>query len=306
MKITKLETLHCDAGWRVNSFLKISTDEGITGWSEFMEGYGAQGLATVIEKSGRAPSRTGPAPGRAPQHFSLRGDPPSGGRAQRPGDRRDRERAGRHQSQGARSPGLRAARRPIPRPDAGLLVALRHLPRPLRRPDQRMGRGRAGAHPRRYRRARPRGARERLQGAQDQSDPLRAGGRHYMYGPGTGNQPGFPELNVDSDIAAAAVDQLSAFREGAGKGVGLHLDTNFNYKIDGYIRLARALEPLDMVWLEIDLYDPPAWRASAIPAARRSPRSSRSMAAASSARISRTSRSITRSSTSPGTASSNW
>src|ERR1700719_314445 len=53
MKITKLETLHCDAGWRVNSFLKISTDEGITGWSEFMEGYGAQGLATVIEKLGQ-------------------------------------------------------------------------------------------------------------------------------------------------------------------------------------------------------------------------------------------------------------
>jgi L-alanine-DL-glutamate epimerase-like enolase superfamily enzyme len=82
-------------------------------------------------------------------------------------------------------------------------------------------------------------------------------GRHYMYGPGTGNQPGFPELNADSDIAAAAVDQLSAFREGAGKGVGLHLDTNFNYKIDGYVRLARALEPLDLVWLEIDLYDAP-------------------------------------------------
>jgi len=28
-------------------------------------------------------------------------------------------------------------------------------------------------------------------------------------------------------------------------------------KIDGYIKLTRALEPLDLVWLEIDLYDPP-------------------------------------------------
>src|SRR5258708_23904148 len=52
MKITKLETLHCDAGWRVNSFLKITTDEGIVGWSEFMEGYGAQGLGVIIEKLG--------------------------------------------------------------------------------------------------------------------------------------------------------------------------------------------------------------------------------------------------------------
>ncbi len=78
----------------------------------------------------------------------------------------------------------------------------------------------------------------------------------YMYGPGTGNSPGFPELNADRQIAAAAVAQLEAFRRGAGADVGLHLDTNFNYKIDGYIRLARALEALDLVWLEIDLYDP--------------------------------------------------
>src|SRR3954467_7628819 len=50
MKIAKIEDLHCDAGWRVNSFLKITTDEGIVGWSEYMEGYGAQGLTGVIRK----------------------------------------------------------------------------------------------------------------------------------------------------------------------------------------------------------------------------------------------------------------
>jgi len=50
MKIVKIEDLHCDAGWRVNSFLKITTDEGLVGWSEYMEGYGAQGLTGVIRK----------------------------------------------------------------------------------------------------------------------------------------------------------------------------------------------------------------------------------------------------------------
>src|ERR1700680_37634 len=49
MKIVKIEDLHCDAGWRVNSFLKITTDEGLVGWSEYMEGYGAQGLTGVIQ-----------------------------------------------------------------------------------------------------------------------------------------------------------------------------------------------------------------------------------------------------------------
>src|SRR5260370_38858793 len=52
MKIVKIEDLHCDAGWRVNSFVKVTTDEGIVGWSEYMEGYGAQGLTGVILKLG--------------------------------------------------------------------------------------------------------------------------------------------------------------------------------------------------------------------------------------------------------------
>ena len=33
MKIVKLEDFHVDAGWDTYSFLKITTDEGITGWS---------------------------------------------------------------------------------------------------------------------------------------------------------------------------------------------------------------------------------------------------------------------------------
>jgi hypothetical protein len=66
MKIVKIEDLHCDAGWRVNSFLKVTTDEGIVGWSEYMEGYGAQGLTGVIRKLRRTADRAGPAAGRAP------------------------------------------------------------------------------------------------------------------------------------------------------------------------------------------------------------------------------------------------
>jgi L-alanine-DL-glutamate epimerase-like enolase superfamily enzyme len=78
----------------------------------------------------------------------------------------------------------------------------------------------------------------------------------YIHGPGTNAAPGYPELNISKTVLDAAYDQLAAFREGAGPDVGLHLDTNFNYKIDGYMQLARRLEPLDLVWLEIDLYDP--------------------------------------------------
>ena len=50
MKIAKIEDLHCDAGWRDFSFLKITTDDGLVGWSEYNEGYGSAGLTAVIRR----------------------------------------------------------------------------------------------------------------------------------------------------------------------------------------------------------------------------------------------------------------
>ena len=40
--------------------------------------------------------------------------------------------------------------------------------------------------------------------------------------------------------------------------MGLHLDLNFNFKTEGYIRLAQALEEFELVWLEVDSYNPEA------------------------------------------------
>ena len=50
MKITRIIDLHADAGWRVFSFLKIETDAGLIGWSEYNESYGSKGLTVVIMK----------------------------------------------------------------------------------------------------------------------------------------------------------------------------------------------------------------------------------------------------------------
>ena len=50
MKIVKIEDLHCDAGWRDFSFLKVTTDDGLIGWSEYNEGYGSAGLTAVIRR----------------------------------------------------------------------------------------------------------------------------------------------------------------------------------------------------------------------------------------------------------------
>lgn len=256
MKITKLETLHCDAGWRVNSFVKISTDEGIVGWSEFMEGYGAQGLATVIEKLGARLVGQDPRPVERHSAYLYAAT---------------RQAAGGLNAQAIGA--IENALIDIKAKALGVPV-YEMLGGPFRDRLQLYW-SHCGTYRARYADRIKEWA--GVEPVRTLDDVVKLGrevkekgfkglktnlirfekGRHYMYGPGTGGQPGFPELNADSDIAAAAVDQLSAFREGAGQGVGLHLDTNFNYKIDGYVRLARALEPLDLVWLEIDLYDPP-------------------------------------------------
>src|SRR5260370_10741500 len=48
MRIARIEDLHCDAGWRTFSFLKVTTDDGLVGWSEYTEADGSRGLTGVI------------------------------------------------------------------------------------------------------------------------------------------------------------------------------------------------------------------------------------------------------------------
>ncbi len=38
MKIARIEDLHCDAGWRDFSFLKVTTDDALVGCSKYNEG----------------------------------------------------------------------------------------------------------------------------------------------------------------------------------------------------------------------------------------------------------------------------
>jgi galactonate dehydratase len=50
MKVTELETLYCDAGWRPWIFLKATTDDGTVGWAEITDSHGSpRGLAGIVE-----------------------------------------------------------------------------------------------------------------------------------------------------------------------------------------------------------------------------------------------------------------
>jgi galactonate dehydratase len=257
MKIVKVEDLHCDAGWRVNSFLKITTDEGIVGWAEYMEGYGAQGLTAVILKLAERLLGQDPRPVERHSAFLYAAT------RQAPGGLNQQAIAA-----------IENALVDIKAKALGIPVC-EMLGGPVRDRLQLYW-SHCGTYRVRYA--------ERIK-EWTGADPVRSlddlvrlgeevarrgfkglktnvirfdGARPYVYAPGFNQAPGYPELNIDSRIVAAAKSQLEALRRGAGPHVGLHLDLNFNYKTEGYIRLARALEPLDLTWLEIDTYDPAA------------------------------------------------
>src|SRR6201985_1704009 len=65
MKIARIDDLHCDAGWRTFSFLKITTDDGLVGWSEYTEADGSRGLTSVIHGMAEALIGTDPRPVQA-------------------------------------------------------------------------------------------------------------------------------------------------------------------------------------------------------------------------------------------------
>src|SRR5438128_715137 len=49
-KATSLEILAGDAGWRNYHFVKLTTEDGIVGWSEFDEGFGSPGVGAAIHR----------------------------------------------------------------------------------------------------------------------------------------------------------------------------------------------------------------------------------------------------------------
>lgn len=75
--------------------------------------------------------------------------------------------------------------------------------------------------------------------------------------PGHGQGPGFPALNSDPAMFDAIDRQFEAIRKGSDK-IGLMIDLNFNFKREGFRQVMRRLEKWDMYWAEFDCYDPEA------------------------------------------------
>jgi galactonate dehydratase len=255
MKITRIVDLHADAGWRVFSFLKIETDAGIVGWSEYNESYGSKGLTGVILRLAETLIGQDPRPvERITANLCAKTRQAPGGLIQQAiaaienalvdvkakglgvpvcemlgGPVRDQLRlywshCGTYRMHHAEKMGLAPVRN---------LDDIRKL----------------GQH-----------VRERGFTALKTNIFLFDGAGPELYMPGFVRSPGGPELNPSLRVEEALDKQLAAFRDGTGKDVEFLLDLNFNFKTEGYIRLVRALEQRQhrLMWVEIDSFDPRA------------------------------------------------
>ena len=251
MKVTKVETLACDAGWRNYHFVRLSTDEGVVGWSEFDEGFGSPGVGEVIRKL--APRVVGKDPA---QHERIFQDlfsatrPATGGVVA--------------QGMGAIENALLDARaRALGVPCYALLGGKIRDRVPLYWSHAATWRINHGDF------YKP--AITDIEGVKQMGRDVKAAGFRamktniftYENGKPTGWRPGFgapffPELNVSPKVLKDLRMHLEALREGAGPDVEILLDLNFNAKTEGYLQILRALEDFPLFWVEIDSFSPEA------------------------------------------------
>ncbi len=253
MKITKVETLRADAGWRMFSFLKVITDDGIVGWSEFNESFGSTGLADVI--NGLSPVLIGRDPRmyeQVTQHLHVLTRQSRGGINQ--------------QAIAAIENALldvtgKAYGVPVYALFGGPLreripVYWSHFGTYRVRSAELMG-----VTPMRSYDDLARHAQEvKALGFRALKTNImpEVNGLLTSYVPGFGRASGWPELNWDNRLTAGVTRQLMAIRDAIGPEMGIHLDVNFNFKTEGFKRIAEAVAPANLTWLEIDTHDAPA------------------------------------------------
>jgi L-alanine-DL-glutamate epimerase-like enolase superfamily enzyme len=253
MKVTSIETLSCDAGWRNYYFVKLSTDAGIVGWSEFDEGFGAPGLSSAINTLA---TRVVGQP--VEEHERIYTE-------------------------------LYAATRPV----AGGVVALAMgaienalldaKAKALGVPVYALLGGKIRdripvywSHCATWRINHPAYYKPAITGL----DGVKAIGREvrekgfkacktnlFLYDAEGRNpkawragfgSPNRPDLNVEPALLRNLVMHLEALRDGAGPDVELLLDLNFHAKTEGFLKILRAIRHIDMFWVEIDSYSPEA------------------------------------------------
>lgn len=247
-RIAKVETLACDAGWRNYYFVKITTSDGVVGWSEYDEGFGNPGIGHIIQQI--APRFIGEAVGNHERvHSILRSAtrPGTGGvigqalgaienalldaKAKILGVPCSQLLGGRIRESvpvyWSHCTTWRISRQPWYEPAITHIDGVRALGAEVR--DRGFKALKTNVYT--YRDGKPRG---------------------WATGFGVPFEPG---LNVDRSVIRGMMEHLEALRDGAGPDVEILLDLNFNAKTEGYLQILREVEAFDLMWVELDTFD---------------------------------------------------
>ncbi len=68
------------------------------------------------------------------------------------------------------------------------------------------------------------------------------------------------DQTVPVEILRHLEKQLQAFTEGTGPDLEIALDLNFHYKPEAAVKICRVAEQFNMLWVELDMYEPHALR----------------------------------------------
>lgn len=79
-----------------------------------------------------------------------------------------------------------------------------------------------------------------------------------VFFPGFGGGPGTTDQVITNQLLRHIETLIGTFRNAVGSDVDINLDLNFNFKPEACMRIAKMLEQFNLLWLEIDMYDPDA------------------------------------------------
>ena len=250
MKITNIETFIVDGGWRPWTFVKIETDEGVTGYGECSDGMSPRGVAGTIQDL--APVLIG----QDPRAFEMRFW--------------DMMRRVRHSAGGIAAKamaGIDCALVDIKAKALGISV-VELFGGPTRDRTRlywsHCGTTRAlwpdllGTPPLRTMQDVADLGREVVSSGYTalKTNIVQPGDPADVFFGGFGGGLGTTDQYVTTSLLRHIEELIGTFRDAVGPDVDINLDLNFNFKPESAMRIARVLEQFDLLWLEIDMYDP--------------------------------------------------
>ena len=254
MKITNIETFIVDAGWRPWTFVKVETDEGVTGYGECSDGRNPNGVVGTIKDF------TPLMVGRDPRAYEMRFWDMIRGSRQSPGGIAAKAIAG-----------IECALVDIKAKALGISVV--ELFGGPTRDDVRVYWSHCGSS-----RARnyeligvpPLKSMDSIAALGHEvvergftalkTNVIFPGDTASVHFGGFGGGPGTTDGNVTTQVLRHIETLIGTFREAVGPDVSINLDLNFNFKPEACMRIAKVLEQFDLLWLEIDMYDHEAIR----------------------------------------------